>query len=388
MKMFLKKWRTLMLLGIVAGCTQGIPQCGSLGGNAGGCGCLSAIQQMPTLDKAPPVEVSVLLPKFDCSQAPTSEHCFEVTKIIKEGDKIENKIVVSECIPDNPATLWNEQTCCESFKTIKQARLDQGLTPEQSDATPFSEAEAKQYQSACCEFPDPGLHDCCMAVMTKGGDLTVCAKLDQAPQIPAISLDCHADSPDDQASGPCAADGISCTFSISKGGGPAPFTCEPKTGTSAKALKLDMDQAALDMIQSVQWIQVRGSKKVKIEGKTQGGEPLTGSSILFEASKSLATEPIDLTMKGSAPPASSAVGKEGWETFQFMAIMKDVNGNPLNTAIGLINVTNGDAFSGGGCGCQKGELVPSERARGIRSMLVYFVLVLIPWFYLRRRMLS
>ncbi len=349
------------VVGLFFGCGPLLPMCSSFSPS---CSC------DPTkFEKPLPVEIDVLLPKFDCAQAPTSAFC---------------------CIPDNPVTLWDEGKCCEAFKTIESNRLAGGMTLADSAKTPMTDAEAETYSNACCNVGDNAA--CCQEVMKKGGDLSVCAgpglSCDNFPE-PFKScclnndwgpcgnqppppgdgdegggglsggqpeVECGCVDPEDRISKDEATGAETC-FPIKKDGTPAKGYCQMKDPSQGAALAVMTKAQVLLGANKLEWHQVSGSQILKADaagGVTplapQGGE-FKGVTIFAEGVKTLDSEPPPDRVEFTLPFPKYPEGKN-YEDYGMMLALKDVNGVNLNASTAA-NLRLQAQATGGGCsgGC-------------------------------------
>lgn len=343
----------LATLALAAGCSSG--------GSGGGPG-------WPT---NAPSEVTYLLPKFECAQAPTKARC---------------------CPAGSTGAISSSEGCCKAHGAIMDARKAAVKTahPEYSNEQilnaiiyPFTAEENATYVAGCCGALSEPNKGCCTAAMS-GGDLSACVDV-PPPSVAGTataSLRCYA-APENMVE----IDGKQVILGVTKDGTPTEMTVEvgPPEGSTAAALELPALVGG-----RIDFNQTKGPEIDMTTGTGKAGPAaLTGTKMLFQ-SLGIAANAPPAHYKFLAPDLPSGAGARVTEnpTFGFAALLYNAGGQPIASATcDCPEVIVGRA-GGGGCGCGKADLTPHERRLFLRNVSALMLLLVAGWYYWRRRVVQ
>lgn len=307
------------------------------GGSGGGC---SPIMPVPggcaklqdfVMPGGTPVGLHVLLPKFECAQAPTEDNC---------------------CISNNPLVAWNANACCTAYNQILSDRLASGMTRDQAAATPYTPEEAAAYAAAC----------------TSGGP-------------PVLVMRCRCDNPEDRIES-CSTEDRDCCFPVSRDRRPTPFTCQLELAEGTITTEGLTTNDILSQIQSqtATWNQVAGTQLVGVDGAPPPGTTISGASLIKTSTKAIESEPLDTTFHGLAPIPYGGKGTQADERYEFALLLTSLNGSNQGEFSDDIAFALHSEGGCGGCGLW-GPLEPKNIAV---NLLFVSLLIAIPFFFRRR----
>lgn len=405
---FFKKWKSLILIGLFFGCGPIVPMCAK-NQQAFSCAYLRATN----FDGRPPVEVNVLLPKFECAQSPSTINC---------------------CAPDSPATLWDEGKCCQAYKEIENDWLAAGRTLDDLAKDGLTEEQVHKYNEACCEGVDNKA--CCLAVKT-GGDLSVCAPpVDACANLPEPFKTCCANNdwlackdlpaegaggaggagagagggggggvfgaalvrpevecgcvdPEDQISKDEATGVVTCSPFNKKGQLAAKGYCQLKDPAKMSGAVVGMTkQQILQDVTTLEWSQVSGHQILKIDATggitPQGvGGPFKGVTTIAQGIKVLDSElppdRMEITL-----PFPKHDDKKNYEEFGILLSLKANNGSTLNVSLPTALYVSAKSQGGGCSGCKNSLVEGNVPIGDVLGNLIALMIFSAP-FVLRRK---